>query len=94
MELTIHILEALILVGLGFAVVVVMRIAEDTAKVAEMLMDELTRVRKEQAEKKHAEEKARREVEQAAEELKRKLMARFANPLHVVDKPLDFPNGD
>ncbi len=94
MELAIHILEGVLLVGLAGTLVITYLISEDLRKIAIHLADRLEELERESREKEKYRQELKASNERAMETLKEslnKLVER--RTINVTDSPLDFPNG-
>lgn len=96
MDLIIHILEGVLLVGLAGTLVITYLISEDLRKIAIRLADRLEEIEKQ----KKAEEQYREAIKRANERVMESIQANVnkwiqdKNTLNVKESPLDFPNGD
>lgn len=96
MDLAIHILEAILLVGLAGCLFITYLISEEQRKIATRLADRLEEIEKQ----KKAEEQYREAIKRANERMMESIQANVSkwiqdkNTLNVKESPLDFPNGD
>lgn len=96
MDLIIHILEGVLLVGLAGCLFITYLISEDQRKIAMRLADRLEELEREQ----RAAEKYREEIKAANERMMESIQKNVnkwiqdKNTLNVKESPLDFPNGD
>jgi len=96
MDLAIHILEAILLVGLAGCLFITYLISEEQRKIATRLADRLEEIEKQ----KKAEEQYREAIKRANERMMESIQANVnkwiqdKNTLNVKESPLDFPNGD
>lgn len=93
MDLIIHILEGVLLVGLAGTLVITYLISEDLRKIALHLADRLEELERESREKEKYRQELKASNERAMETLKEslnKLVDR--RTINVKDSPLDFPN--
>lgn len=93
MDLAIHILEGVLLVGLAGTLVITYLISEDLRKIAMHLADRLEELEREARQKEKYREELKASNERAIETLKHSLESMVAkrNSINVTDSPLDFP---
>lgn len=92
MDLIIHILEGVLLVGLAGTLVITYLISEDLRKIALNLADRLEELERESREKEKYRQELKASNERAMETLKESLnKLAERRTINVTDSPLDFP---